>query len=194
MLPQNNIFKDFRQLRLLLEDGAVITAFDTETTGLHPDTGNVIEIGAVKFDIDGVLDSYDILINPGCRISADVTAINHISDEMVASCPLIKNILPDFMQFVGSSILIAHNANFDLDFVNSELLRSNMSPIKNKTVDTLEMARWAYPRLGKYSLQFLAKTFSIDVKNAHRADDDARVCMNLFLKCLKDTDSLQKRN
>jgi DNA polymerase III alpha subunit (gram-positive type) len=73
---------------------------------------------------------------------------------------------------------------FDLNFINAELERHKMPLISNKTVDTLNLARWAYPILGKYSLQFLAQKFQINVENAHRADDDARVCMDFFIKCV----------
>ncbi|QTQ12081.1 3'-5' exonuclease [Treponema parvum] len=192
MLPGNNIYKNYKLLRLLLEDGAVLTAFDTETTGITCETDKIIEIGAVKFDIDGVLDTYHTLVDPLSDIPEDVTNVNHITNEMVKGSPPVGKVLPDFLRFIDNSILVAHNANFDLNFMNTELLRNGMKPLKNKTIDTLELARWAYPKLGKYALQFLAKTFSINVENAHRADDDALVCMNLFLRCLKDTDSMQE--
>ena len=186
MLPQNNIFRNYRLLQTLLKDGGVFTCFDTETTGLHPEENNVIEIGAVKFDIDGVLDRFEVLINPGYSIPEKVTKVNHITDEMVSSCPVIADVLPDFLKFIGNSYLIAHNANFDLNFVNAELIRNSMKPMANKTIDTLDLARWAYPQLGKYNLQFLAQKFAINVENAHRADDDARVCMEFFIKCLNN--------
>ncbi len=184
MLHQNNIYSNFKLLRQLLEDGGVFTAFDTETTGLHPEINNVIEIGAVKFDIDGILDRFEVLINPLCPIPYEASSVNHITDQMVADCPSIDKVLPDFMNFIGSSILVAHNANFDLNFINAELKRHKMPLISNKTVDTLNLARWAYPILGKYSLQFLALKVQINVENAHRADDDARVCMDFFIKCV----------
>lgn len=184
-MQQNNIYSNFKLLHRLLEDGGVFTAFDTETTGLHPEENNVIEIGAVKFDIDGILDKFEILINPACHIPEEVTKVNHITDSMVADSPTIEKVLPDFIKFIDTSILVAHNANFDLNFINAELLRCNMPVMRNKTVDTLNLARWSYPMLGKYNLQFLAQKFSIGVENAHRADDDARVCMEFFLKCIK---------
>ena len=184
MLHQNNIYANFKLLRQLLEDGGVFTAFDTETTGLHPEENKVIEIGAVKFDIDGILDRFEVLINPLCPIPLEASSVNHITDQMVENCPSIDKVLPDFIKFIDHSILVAHNANFDLNFINAELERCSMPYMPNKTVDTLNLARWAYPTLGKYSLQFLAQKFAINVENAHRADDDARVCMDFFIKCV----------
>ena len=169
-----------------------MTAFDTETTGLFPDSGHILEIGAVRFDKTGVLSSYNTLVNPGCLITPEITKINHIDDSMVSSCRTINCVLPEFLDFIGDSVLIAHNANFDLDFVNKELERSCLKKLSNKAVDTLDLSRWAFPALKKHSLQFLAQAFSIDVHDAHRASDDARVCMEVFLRCLKDTASVQK--
>jgi DNA polymerase III subunit epsilon len=192
-MQRNKLFRDFRLLSRILDSGTVLTALDTETTGLFPDTGRIIEIGAVRFNKDGILETYNKLVNPGCTISSEVTRINHIDNTMVLSCPPIDVILPTFMDFIGDSILIAHNANFDLDFLNAELLRSNFTRLKNNAIDTLEFSRWAYPKLSKHSLQFLAQAFAIDVKHAHRAEDDARVCMEIFFQCLKATASVQKK-
>ena len=76
--------------------------------------------------------------------------------------------------------------------MNAELARSSLKTLSNSVVDTLELSRWAYPTLTKHSLQFLARALSIEVRNAHRASDDARVCMEVFLHCLHDTASVQK--
>lgn len=188
-MKQNNrnfIYENYKLLPTLFDDGGVFVCFDTETTGLHHETDNVIEIGAVKFDSDGVLDKFETLINPQKPIPKEVTKINHITDEMVASCPTVAEVLPKFDNFISGTTLLAHNANFDLYFVNEELDRCGMKPICNKTVDTLKLAKWVYPKLGCWKLQFLAQTFGINVENAHRADDDARVCMEFFLKCLDE--------
>ena len=129
------------------------------------------------------------------------TAINHIDDEMVKDAPPAAEVVKSFADYVGKkSVLVAHNARFDVKFVNATLIRAGLPQLSNLTVDTLSLARWAYPLLaneaekGQYKLQSLAKRFSIEVFNAHRAEDDARVCMELFLRILKDTDSVQKKS
>jgi DNA polymerase III subunit epsilon len=189
----NKLLRDYRRLLRLINSGAVFTAIDTETTGLSPETGRIIEIGAVKFDSSGVLDMFDTLINPECPIPASSSNINHITDEMVSSAPVIKSVFPDFMTFIGSSILIAHNAPFDLLFINKELERCRLPQMENKAIDTLNLSRWAYPSAARHSLQYLAHAMNIDVKDAHRACDDARVCSEIFLRCIRDTDSVQKK-
>ena len=195
-MPQNkeklHLYRDFKTLARLLEGGSVFCAFDTETTGLHAQEDFLMEIGAVKFTKDGVIGTYDQLIKPPVSISSFVTSITHIDDNLVKDSPSASQALPAFLRFSEGTYLIAHNAPFDLGFVNTELERMTFPCLKNKTIDTLPLSRWSYPKLGKYNLQFLAEQFKIEVRSAHRADDDARVCMEVFLRCVKDTMSVQK--
>jgi len=185
-------FKDFRRTARLLRAGCVFTAIDTETTGLRPESGSIIQIGAVRFDSTGVLASYEALINPGCPVPPLVSEITHITDDMLCDKPHAADVLPGFLEFIGDSILIAHNAGFDISFIDAELARCARNPLTNKVIDTLALSRWAYPVTPKHTLQYLAAALRIQIKHAHRADDDARVCMELFLRCLKDTASVQK--
>jgi DNA polymerase III subunit epsilon len=189
----NKFLKDYRRLLRLVQSGAVFTAIDTETTGLYPLTCRVIEIGAVQFDKSGVIAEYNTLVNPQCNIPGPAMNVNHITDDMVAAAPCVEAVLPGFLEFIGNSILVAHNAQFDLSFINTELERSRMQSMNNKAVDTLNLSRWAYPSSAHHGLQFLARAMNIEVKDAHRASDDARVCMEVFLRCLKDTESVQKK-
>lgn len=192
-MPQNKLLEDFRKLQSLLDSGATFIAFDTETTGLNSTTDRVIEIGAVKFDKTGIIDKFQTLINPQKAIPPECTEINHITDEMVKDAPVAEEALKSFVDFIKDGILVAHNANFDLNFINAELERSNLSALKNKALDTLTFVRWAYPLLGKYNLQLMAKLMDISVTDAHRAFDDARVCMEVFTRTLTDTASVQKK-
>ncbi|ULQ60195.1 3'-5' exonuclease [Brucepastera parasyntrophica] len=168
---------------LAIPGEAVFTAFDTETTGLDPKQNRVIEIGAIRFDAGGIISRFNVLINPGIPIEADISAINGITNEMVAKQPAIHQVLPDFLQFIGSSILIAHNAPFDISFINEELSRMDSPVLNNSCVDTRIFAKEVFPGQPKYALQDLAVSFGIKAKQAHRAEDDARVCMELFLHC-----------
>ncbi len=190
-MPQNKLIEDFRKLQSLLDSGENFIAFDTETTGLSSSKDRVIEIGAVKFNKDGIKDKFETLINPQKPISAECTQINHITNEMIKDAPLTKDALVLFVDFIKDGILVAHNANFDLNFINAELERAKLPGLKNKAIDTLNFVRWAYPLLGKYNLQLMAKLMDIKVNEAHRAYDDARVCMEVFNKTLSDTKSIQ---
>ena len=200
-IEKARLFRAFRQMAALFEGGRPFVAFDTETTGLKAENDELLEIGAIKFNKDGPIgESFNRLIKPVKPITPFITSINHIDDEMVRDCPPAAEVVKSFSEYVGKkAILVAHNARFDVKFVNASLIRAGLPQLKNMTVDTLTFSRWAYPLLaneaekGQYKLQSLAKRFGIEVFNAHRAEDDARVCMELFLRILKDTDSVQKK-
>jgi len=183
-MPQYNKITDIKTLLHLYSNGAVFTAIDTETTGLSSTTCRIIEIGAVKFSKNGILDKYNTLINPCCPVPKEAQAINNITDAMLIDCPIFEKIAPDFLSFTNNSILIAHNAGFDIKFINAELSRINFPSIKNNVVDTVKLSKNVFPNLPNHKLQTLANHFNFQVKNAHRAYDDAHVCMNLFITCL----------
>lgn len=165
-------------------DETVFTVFDTETTGLDARANRIVEIGGIRFDTRGISCRFNALINPGIPMPEEVTKINGITDEMLRGQPGAHSVIPDFMRFAGNSVLIAHNAPFDIVFVNEELLRLGLTKISNKVIDTRIFAKELFPGLPKYSLQDLALRFGIEAKEAHRAEDDARVCMELFLVCM----------
>jgi len=184
MQPQNKILKDYVKLRQLYESGVVFTAFDTETTALSPNEGRIIEIGAVKFNKDGIISTYSKLFNPHIFIPQFIEDLTHISNEMVKDCPLIENELPDFMDFISNTILIGHNVQFDLNWLNAECINSNLHPSTNKAIDSLQYSIWAMPELEKHKLEFLADYFKIDKGSSHRAFDDANTCMELFKRLI----------
>ena len=193
MKPHLHLLNDFRRMKRLLDSGAVFCALDTETTGLKPDEEHIIEIGAVKFDANGVLGTFSSLVNPRVLIPPFCQELTGITNKMVFGQKEFKDVFPDFFDFMGEeSVIIAHNAQFDLRFINKELERVGLQPLPNKAVDTLRFSRWALPENEHWTLQFLARQFSIDVKNAHRAEDDARVCMEVFFKCIESSIDRQK--
>lgn len=181
----NRFYRDYKRLARQFCDGAVFTAIDTETTSLRPDSGNIIEIGAVQFDRNGILETFSQLINPGGYIPPQITAITGITPTMVSDKPAAAVVLPAFLRFIGKTIVVGHNINFDLSFIHEELVRSGISGFTNSAVDTLWLSRIAYPEFSSYKLQSLAEQLNIHVQEAHRALDDARVCMDLFFLCFK---------
>lgn len=195
-----HLMLDYKRLLKTYDSGAVFCAVDTETTGIMLFEKNeegirdttrladrIIEIGAVKFNKDGIISTFDTLINPKKRLSPYITGLTHITDEMLKDKNEFSEESKAFLDFLGSDepILIAHNASFDLNFINAELECSGQKKLKNHAADTLRMSRLTFPGYESYSLQNLASAFSIDVFQAHRANDDARVCMEIFKKCLE---------
>ncbi len=175
-----HIITGYKRLPKIFYGDAVFCAFDTETTGLSSKNDRIIEIGAVKFNKDGVLDSFSTLVNPLFPLPEISTRITGITDDMLKNERPEKEVIPHFLDFASDSILIAHNAHFDLRFINSFLEREQKEPLKNLAVDTLRMSRTLLPENSHWTLQYLASQFNIQVNAAHRAFDDARVCMELF--------------
>jgi DNA polymerase-3 subunit epsilon len=168
-------------------EGATFVAFDLETTGLDPRVDRIVEIGAIKFDRKGLIARFSALVNPGIPMPVEASRVNNITDEMLAGKPSIEKVLPDFLLFIQKAILLAHNAPFDSGFIN-ERLKSGPEPfpsLPNSVIDSLILAREKFPALRSHSLQNLAKELKIEVKDAHRAEDDAMICMDIFLRCIE---------
>jgi len=193
MQHPNKKITDLRRLRRLYEEGAVFTAFDTETTSITPSTGRIIEIGAVQFTKDGILSKWTHLFNPDQILSPFIIELTHITQEMVDAEDSISRHLPAFIRYIADSILVAHNAQFDLNFLNSECENCNLPLTKNFAVDTLQLSRCIFPEAEKHKLDFLADYLNIDKGKSHRAMDDAITCMGLFEHCLHSEKILSLR-
>lgn len=159
--------------------------YDTETTGIRSDKDRIIELAA----FDPLNDrSFEKLINPGCLIPADATAIHKITNEMVAQAPPFVEVIEDFIDFCsGDVILIAHNNDsFDYHFLKNEFER-NQLPMPNwKFLDSLKWARRYRPDLPRHTLQFLREMYQIPPNNAHRALDDVIVLHQVFKFMIDD--------
>ena len=184
MQHPNKKITDLRRLRKLYEEGAVFTAFDTETTGITPTNSRIIEIGAVRFSQDGVLDKWTHLFYPDQILSPFIISLTHITQEMVDAADPISKHIRDFLRFLDSSIIVAHNAQFDLNFLNAECENCGLPVTKNYAVDTLQLSRIIYPDTVSHKLDYLADYLGIDKGASHRAMDDAITCMGLFNCCL----------
>lgn len=184
MQHPNKKITDLRRLRRLYEDGAVFTAFDTETTGITPTNSRIIEIGAVRFTKDGILSKWTSLFYPDQILSPFIISLTHITQEMVDSADPISKHIHDFLRFLDDSIIVAHNAQFDLNFLNAECENCGLPLTKNYAVDTLQLSRIIYPEARYHKLEYLADYLGIDKGASHRALDDAITCMGLFESCL----------
>ena len=161
------------------------TAFDLETTGLYPEKDRIIEIGAIKFNLDGDEYRFSGLIDPGISIPEGASRINGISDDMVKGKPSIDEILPGFVDFINDTAVIAHNIGFDAGFVNAEAEKLGIVLKPNPCIDTVILGKIYFSGLYSYSLGKLSKALGINIENAHRAEDDAEACMKIFLKCIE---------
>lgn len=165
--------------------GITFVAFDTETTGLDPKKGRVVEIGAVRFRNGRILAHKSWLINPQCRIPYWAQKIHGISTEMVQDSPGFAEAYRQFEEFVGDSVLIAHNAGFDISFIDREVERNKLEPPRNPVVDSLALFRTWFPDATSYSLEPLVDHLGIDSDTFHRAEADSRYVALIFAKGLR---------
>ena len=185
MQHPNKKITDLRRLRKLYEEGAVFTAFDTETTGVSPTNSRIIEIGAVRFTKDGTLSKWSRLFDPDQILSPFIVSLTHITQQMVDAADPIQNHIQSFLRFLDSSIIVAHNAQFDLNFLNAECEICGLPVTKNYAVDTLQLSRILISEAEYHKLDYLADFLGIDKGSSHRALDDAITCMELFKKCVE---------
>ncbi len=157
--------------------------FDIETTGLSPVYNKIIEIGAVRIHDGRIQDTYSRFINPEVPIPYSITKLTSINDSMVMDAPTIETVLPEFLEYVGDSILVAHNAGFDTGFIK-EYAKKQGLPFDYTIVDTMTLAHVLVPELGKYTLDRLCKQFNVSLEHHHRACDDAAATAEIFVKML----------
>lgn len=177
--------KTIYNLDILKDENLIFTVFDLETTGLSNRKDRIVEIGAVRYEGGKITRTMEYLINPEIPIPPAASAIHGIFDKDVKDKPVINDILPEFLEMIEGSILVAHNANFDVGFIKKALGRAEMSVPSIKVLDTIKVAKKAWPGRQSYALQKLAVFLEIDVKSAHRAEDDSRVCLELLNKGLE---------
>lgn len=151
------------------------TIFDVETTGVDPVRDRIVELAAVRVKCDGELEHFSTLINPGRHIPESSSAIHNITDDMVKNAPFFEDIADDFHRFIANSTLVAHNARFDLSFIQESFFRCGFPLWEGKTLDSLKLVRNTHPGLPSYRLQNLRSYFGLTSTpgmNPHRAAAD----------------------
>ena len=165
-----------------LQDSFVV--FDIETTGFSAINDKIIEIGAVKVRDGEIVDRFSTFVNPTVPIPFKITNLTGISDEMVINAPKIDVVLQEFLEFVGDSVLVAHNAGFDVGFIEQNCKGLGI-PSAYTYLDTVALARVLLTNLAKYTLDNVAKTLGVSLHNHHRAVDDAEATAEIFVKFIQ---------
>ena len=153
--------------------------FDLETTGLSYRTEKITEIGIMKIKGGEVIDTFSCFVNPEKHIPEKVTEVTNITDDMVKDAETIEQVLPKVLEFFGDSVLVAHNADFDIGFLkhNAKILGYELN---NTYLDTLKLAKMLFPNYKKYKLGIIAENLGIKVEVAHRALDDVDTTVKVF--------------
>ena len=163
---------------------ATFVIVDLETTGTHAKRDRIIEIGAVKMRSGDAVDTMETLVDPQCTISWHITRITGITNADVFDQPLIDEVLPRFLDFLGNAIFVAHNCQFDSSFIDAELQRTGLPPLSNPTLCTLRLARRLLQGLPSKALGSLITFFDLDPGQRHRALSDAIAAQQVLTRLL----------
>lgn len=162
-----------------------IVVFDLETTGLGAGSHRIIEIGAVKLRGMEVVEEFNTFVDPEREITAEITKLTGITENMVDGAPKEKEAVESFLAFAGNAVLVAHNADFDVGFILAACERCGIS-YKPKYVDTVKLCRAALPHLKKHKLDVVAKEYGLGDFNHHRGIDDAKMLAMIFQRLISD--------
>lgn len=163
------------------------TVIDLETTGLSPAYDSIIEFGAIRVRNGEVAETFSSLVNSdGVYVDSYITELTGISQEMVNSAPNITDVLPCFLDFIGSDILVGHNINFDINFIYDKAIQQTHSYFSNDFIDTMRISRRLYREERHHRLSDLCKRYNLDYASAHRALDDCKLTYECFNKLKND--------
>lgn len=157
---------------------------DTETTGLDPATDKIVEIGAVELvDYAPTGRTYHTYLNPGIPVPAEATEVHGLTDAFLADKPKFQQIAADFISFVGTATLVAHNAPFDMGFLQAELAGCGLPQLGNQVIDTLALARTRHPG-ARHDLDSLCKRYGISTahRTTHGALLDAELLARVYVE------------
>ncbi len=162
------------------------TVVDTETTGLDPQTDRLIEIAAIRVRAGKEVARFETLVKPGRKLSKAIVDLTGITDDELTNAPEPLDAQQQFMDFLKDDIIVAHNANFDVNFLYDSMQRCGMKPLENNFVDTMRLAKCIRPNLNNYKLATLAKAYRIAQPKAHRALADCETTMAVLQKMDED--------
>lgn len=160
--------------------------FDIETTGLSVTSNKIIELAGVKMKEGKEIDRFSTFIDPHERIPYNIQQLTNITDDMVKGAPELEEMLPKFLEFVGDAVLVAHNARFDIGFIQANCKQLGLPEVKNPVLDTLELARLLFPTLKNHRLNTLTDKFKVNLENHHRAIDDSIALGHVLFHLLKE--------
>ncbi|WP_413381539.1 PolC-type DNA polymerase III [Alkalihalobacillus sp. 1P02AB] len=165
---------------------AEYVVFDVETTGLSAVYNTIIELAAVKVKNGEIIDRFESFADPHEPLTNTIIELTGITDDMVKGAPEIEDVLKKFKAWVGEAVLVAHNASFDMGFLNVGYQKSGLPEATNPVIDTLELGRFLYPELKNHRLNTLCKKFDIELVSHHRAIYDAEATGYLLWKMVRD--------
>lgn len=168
-----------------LEDETYVV-FDIETTGLSVTANKIIELAGVKMHKGQEIDRFATFINPHEPIPYNIQQLTNITDDMVKDAPELEPKLREFIAFAGDAVLVAHNARFDVGFMQEACKKHGLPPMANPALDTLELARFLHPNMKNHRLNTLADLYKVSLESHHRAIDDTIALAGILNGLIKD--------
>ena len=165
---------------------ATYVVFDVETTGLSAIYNDLIQVAASKMYKGNIVAEFDEFINPGHPLSAFTTELTGITDDHVKNAKPLVQVLKEFQEFCKDTVLVAHNATFDVGFMNANYERHGLPKITQPVIDTLEFARNLYPEYKRHGLGPLTKRFGVALEHHHMANYDAEATGRLLFIFIKE--------
>lgn len=158
--------------------------FDLETTGISHITEKITEVGIIKIKNGEIIDTFECFVNPEKPIPPKVVEVTHITDDMVKDAETIDKVMPKVLEFMGDSVLVAHNADFDIGFMKYNCEQLGLK-FEYTHIDTLRLAKAIFPEFTKYKLGIIADKLGIKVDVAHRALDDVKTLVAVFKEMIE---------
>ncbi len=161
-------------------------AIDVETTGLRPLKQRVIEVALYRYQNDHMIERFETLINPDCRIPAFISNLTSITNGHVEDAPRFAEIAGKVTEFVGDALLVGHNVAFDISFINAELKRADHAPLVNERLDTMGLSMRLLPSVRKASLDRVAAAVGLSPRKIHRAGRDAELTAEVAMRLVAE--------
>ncbi len=190
--PRLQLNEDFvelvqENLELRKLDETEFVVFDLETTGAKTPPCRITEIGAYRVKGGEIIDEFHTLVNLETPIPIFISQLTGITDRMVKDAPKFGDVAGDFLEFIGDSVLVAHNAHFDIRFLNHEIGRIYADyRVGNPHLCTVQLSRKLLPDIDNHRLNTVAQYFSVALVNHHRASEDARATAHIFVNLLEE--------
>lgn len=166
------------------------TVLDIETTGHIPEYFDIIEVAALRVNDGVVTDKFSSLINPRCEIDSFIEDLTGITNSMLECAPGIEVVLPELKSFIGNSVIIGHNVNYDINFLYDAFKEYLNYEFSNDFVDTMRISRNLYKDAPHHRLIDLCSRYNIDYSGAHRSLVDCQLTLQCYLHLIKDINSI----
>ena len=167
-------------------------SLDIETTGLSPMYDEIIELGAVKYRDGKAVDTFSSLVKPENPIDDFITQMTGITNNMLEDAPSLFVVLPTFIDFIGSDVIVGHNVNFDINFIYDACDSFGLPSFSNDFVDTMRLARRMYKDLPNHKLDTLIDNFGLERRALHRGLSDCELTADCFQRMIADADTFEE--